>query len=208
MTDCCQNKACELQSLQKDQARVLWVVLAINALMFVIEFGSGLLARSLALTGDSLDMLGDALVYGASLYVINKGNKAKAMSASLKGTIMLVSAGAVLVQASFKLVTRVPPEVPLMTGVTLLALVANVTCLALLTRHRSDDINMASVWMCSRNDIIANVAVLLSAGMVYLTHSYWPDFAVGLAITVLFVRSGLGVLRQARRELVAADRNA
>lgn len=207
MTDCCQNKACELQSLRKDQARVLWVVLAINALMFVIEFGSGLLARSLALTGDSLDMLGDALVYGASLYVINKGNKAKAMSASLKGTIMLVSGGAVLVQAIFKLVTRVPPEVPLMTGVTLLALAANVTCLVLLTRHRSDDINMASVWMCSRNDIIANVAVLLSAGMVYLTHSYWPDFAVGLAITVLFVRSGVGVLRQARRELVAADGN-
>lgn len=201
MGDCCQSKACDLEKLRKDQSKVLWIVLAINATMFVVEFGGGLVARSLALTGDSLDMLGDAIAYGSSLYVINKGSKAKAMSASLKGGIMIASAVAVLGQAIWKSISQVPPEVTLMTGVTLLALLANITCLVLLTRHRSDDINMSSVWVCSRNDLIANTSVLAAAGLVALTKSHWPDLIVGLGITALFLKSGLGVLAGARREL-------
>lgn len=205
MGDCCQNKSCDLAKLRKDQSEVLWIVLAINAVMFFVEFGSGLLAHSLALTGDSLDMLGDSIAYGSSLYVINRGAKAKAMSASLKGGIMLLSAFGVLIQAIWKLVNQVQPEVTLMSSVTLLALLANAACLVLLTRHRSDDINMSSVWICSRNDLIANTAVLAAAGCVFITKSHWPDFIVGLAITALFFKSGLGVLKGARREIKSQE---
>jgi cation diffusion facilitator family transporter len=190
--------------MRKEQATVLWIALAINVVMFVVEFASGLYAQSLSLTGDSLDMLGDAIAYASSLYVINRGRKAKALSASLKGGIMLVSACAVLAQAIWKMVVRMPPEATVMGGVTLLALVANVTCLYLLTRHRNDDINMSSVWICSRNDLIANSAVLAAAGLVAYTHSPWPDIVVGLAITFLFFKSGMGVLAGARQELRAS----
>lgn len=203
MGNCCQSKSCDLEKMQKSQAKVLWIVLAINAVMFVAEFAGGILAKSLALTGDSLDMLGDAIAYGSSLYVINKGRKAKALSASLKGFIMLGTAMAVLGQAVWKLMNRVPPEVGLMSSVTLVALVANITCLVLLTRHRSDDINMSSVWVCSRNDLIANTAVLAAAGLVSVTGSAWPDIIVGLGITLLFFKSGIGVLSSARSELHA-----
>ena len=201
MGSCCQEKSCDLAKLRKEQAKVLWIVLAVNAVMFFVEFGSGLIAHSLALTSDSLDMLGDAIAYGSSLYVINKGRTAKAWSATLKGSIMLVSALAVLAQAVWKLTHQVQPEVTLMSGVTLLALLANSACLVLLTRHRSDDVNMSSVWICSRNDLIANTSVLAAAGLVFLTNSQWPDFVVGLGITALFLKSGIGVLRKARQEL-------
>ncbi|MEY4066023.1 MAG: hypothetical protein RIR26_2231 [Pseudomonadota bacterium] len=204
MGDCCQSKSCDLAKMRKEQATVLWIALAINVVMFVVEFASGLYAQSLSLTGDSLDMLGDAIAYASSLYVINRGRKAKALSASLKGGIMLVSACAVLAQAIWKMVVRMPPEATVMGGVTLLALVANVTCLYLLTRHRNDDINMSSVWICSRNDLIANSAVLAAAGLVAYTHSPWPDIVVGLAITFLFFKSGMGVLAGARQELRAS----
>jgi Co/Zn/Cd efflux system component len=146
-------------------------------------------------------MLGDAIAYGSSLYVINKGRKAKALSASLKGGIMLASALAVLAQAVWKITSQTTPEVGLMSGVTAAALIANITCLVLLTRHRADDINMSSVWVCSRNDLIANTSVLAAAGLVALTRSPWPDIVVGLGITALFFKSGVGVLAGARREL-------
>ncbi|MFZ9520589.1 MAG: cation transporter [Silvanigrellaceae bacterium] len=201
MASCCQSKACDLAKLKKEQANVLWIALFINASMFFVEAAGGIYARSLALSGDSLDMLGDAIAYGSSLYVINKGRKAKALSASLKGGIMLASAAAVFVQAIWKLIHSTTPEVGLMGGVTLLALIANVACLVLLTRHRNDDINMSSVWTCSRNDLIANVSMLAATGLVAWTHSPWPDIVVGLAITVLFFKSGMGVLNEARREL-------
>jgi Co/Zn/Cd efflux system component len=107
----------------------------------------------------------------------------------------------VLAQAVWKLLNQSQPEVSLMSVVTLIALAANATCLALLTKHRSDDINMSSVWICSRNDLIANTSVLAAAGLVFLTQSHWPDFIVGLGITALFLKSGLGVLQGARQEL-------
>jgi Co/Zn/Cd efflux system component len=106
------------------------------------------------------------------------------------------------VQAIWKFMNQSQPEVGIMSAVTLLALIANASCLFLLTKHRSDDINMSSVWICSRNDLIANTAVLAAAGLVFLTQSHWPDFIVGLGITALFLKSGVGVLKSARQELV------
>ncbi len=198
---CCQHKAKELEKLQKRQSKVLWIILAINAVMFVVEFSGGIKAASLSLTGDSLDMLGDALVYGCSLYVIQKGKKAQARSAMLKGSIMFLSAIAVLARATYQLLAQTVPTVSLMGEIGILALVANLICFLLLIRHRNDNINMSSVWLCSRNDIIANTAVLITAGLVLLTNSFLPDFILGLLLTVIFAQSAGKVLTQARAEL-------
>ena len=198
---CCQNKAKELEKLHKQQSKVLWAILAINAVMFVVEFSGGIKAASLSLTGDSLDMLGDALVYGCSLYVIQKGKKAQARAAMLKGSIMYMSAIVVFAKASYQLFVQTTPQVQLMTEIGILALIANLICFLLLIRHRNDNINMTSVWLCSRNDIIANTSVLLSAGLVFASGSFLPDFIVGLLLTVVFARSAGKVLQKARAEL-------
>ncbi|KAM3095179.1 cation transporter [Phormidesmis sp. 146-12] len=202
--NCCQNKSSELSKLKKQQAKVLWAVLFINLGMFVIEFGAGVRADSLSLTGDSLDMLGDALVYASSLYVINKGSKAQAGSAFLKGIIMFLFAIAVFARASYQLFAGTIPEAAIMSTVGVLALLANLFCLLLLTRHREDNLNMSSVWLCSRNDIIANTSVLVAAGLVFLTHSVLPDLAVGLLLTFVFAKSSGKVLSQSWREMQQA----
>lgn len=136
--NCCQKKAGELSKLKKQQGRVLWTVLLINAVMFVVELGAGIQSASLSLTGDSLDMLGDTLVYGSSLLVINRGRKAQARSALLKGSIMFLSTVAVFAGASYQLFAGTTPEVRMMSAVGLIALFANLLCLFLLTRHRND----------------------------------------------------------------------
>ncbi|WP_319418851.1 cation transporter [Pleurocapsa sp. FMAR1] len=199
---CCQNKAKELEKLQQRQSKVLWIILVINAVMFVVEFSGGMKAASLSLTGDSLDMLGDALVYGCSLYVIQKGKKAQARSAMLKGGIMFLTAIAVFARATYQLFAQTVPTVQLMGEIGILALVANLICFLLLIRHRNDNINMSSVWLCSRNDIIANTSVLLTAGLVLLTNSFLPDLILGLLLTVVFAQSAGQVITQARAELI------
>lgn len=202
--NCCQNKGCELSKLKKQQAKVLWAVLFINLGMFIIEFGAGIRADSLSLAGDSLDMLGDALVYASSLYVINKGSKAQAGSAFFKGIIMFLFAIAVFARASYQLFTGAIPEATIMSAVGVIALLANLGCLLLLTKHRKDNLNMSSVWLCSRNDIIANTSVLVAAGLIFLTHSVLPDLAVGLLLTFIFAKSAGKVLSQSWREMQQA----
>lgn len=202
--DCCQAKAYEVSKLKERQAKVLWSVLLINVVMFVVEFGAGIRAASLSLTGDSLDMLGDALVYASSLYVIHKSAKAQAGAALLKGLIMFLFAIAVFARATYQLFAGASPEASMMGAVGVLALLANLLCLLLLTRHRNDNLNMSSVWLCSRNDIIANTSVLVAAVLVLLTHSILPDLAVGLLLTVVFAKSAGKVLSQSWRELQQA----
>jgi len=201
---CCQGKAAELSKLKQQQAKVLWIVLWINAVMFVVEFGAGLRAASLSLTGDSLDMLGDALVYASSLYVINKSVRAQAGAAFLKGVIMFLFAIAVFARASYQLFAGASPEASIMGVIGVVALLANLFCLLLLTRHRQDNLNMSSVWLCSRNDIIANTSVLAAAVLVSLTHSILPDLAVGLLLTFVFAKSAGKVLSQSWQEIQQA----
>ena len=205
MADCCQDKSCEIDALRARQSGTLKIVLAINAVMFLVELGAGLAAHSLSLLADSLDMLGDALVYGFSLYVIAQGARMKAMAALLKGGIMAAFGLFVLGQAAYKILVPQLPGFETIGIIGLLALAANAVCLTLLWRHRADDINMRSVWLCSRNDIIANVSVLCAAAGVWLTGSGWPDIAVGLALAALFLKSAFGVLSEARAELRAAE---
>jgi len=203
MADCCTDKACEIETLRDRQSSTLKIVLGINTVMFLVELTAGLLAGSISLIGDSLDMLGDALVYGFSIYVVARGARMKAKAALLKGSIMAAFGLFVLGQAFYKMVF---PQIPLFEtigAIGLLALAANSICLVLLWRHRADDINMSSVWLCSRNDIIANVSVLCAALGVWLTSSGWPDILVGLALAALFLRSALFVLRGAMKHLRA-----
>lgn len=197
MKTCCEIR----MDLPAHQRRVLQIVLWLNAVMFLAEFGAGLAAHSTALFADSVDMLGDAVVYGFSLYAIARGTVWRARVALLKGLVMAAFAVGVLMEVTHKLVAGVVPTADVMSIVGLLALAANALCLILLSRHRGDDMNMQSAWLCSRNDVIANGSVLFAAGGVALTRSGWPDIVVGLAIAGMFASSAMGVIRDARRHL-------
>lgn len=208
MDQCCETKAQELVALRDQQQRVLIAVLLINLIMFFVEFGAGLLAGSTALLADSLDMLGDSLVYGFSLYVLQRSLAWRAWAASAKGVIMAAFGLGVLLQSALALRAGVPPVVPTMLGTGVLALTANGLCFFLLWRHRADDINLRSTWLCSRNDLIANGAVLGAAALVAWSESIWPDVIVGAGIAGLFLRTAASVLRESTSELVRARSDA
>jgi Co/Zn/Cd efflux system component len=201
MKDCC---AVPLEIITDRQRVVLRILLGINAAMFVVELAAGLLAHSTALLADSVDMFGDALLYGLSLYAVGRGPLWQARAALLKGGIMAAFGIGVLVEVALKLVGGWVPDAELMGGVGVLALAANGLCLALLWRRRRDDLNMRSAWLCSRNDVTANLAVLLAAAGVVLTGSAWPDVVTGLGIAAMFGASAVGVIRAARRDVLTA----
>ncbi len=204
MGSCCEDKGCALGALRERQGRTLRIVLAINVALFLGEFAAGLLAGSTALLADSLDALGDALVYAFSLYVLFKSARWRAGAALFKGLIMLGFGLAVGWEALHKLLHPALPVAGTMGLMGLLALLANASCLFLLTRHRHDDLNMESVWLCSRNDIFANLGVLGASAAVALTASMWPDLLVGAAIAALFLKSAFHVIAKSWRELRAA----
>lgn len=201
MDACCETKVEEISALRGKHKSVLTTVLVINALLFVVEAAAGLLANSTALLADSLDMLGDSLVYGFSLYVLWRSAAWKAKAALLKGAIMAVFGIGVLFEAVHKMVAGIVPVAETMGIIGTLVLLGNGVCFLLLFQHRSDDLNMRSTWLCSRNDIIANLSVLLAAAAVKLFNSGWPDIVVGAAIAVLFLKTALTVLREAFEEL-------
>ena len=179
-------------------------MLVINVVMFGAEAVAGVLAHSTALLADSVDMLGDAIVYGFSLYVIRRGAVWQARAAMLKGVVMAVFGVGVLAQVIWKLVAGVGPDAGIMTAVGFVALAANVVCLALLSPRRADDINMRSAWLCSRNDVIGNVGVLIAAGAVAATGSPWPDLVIGVAVAALFLRSAIRVVTDASHAMARA----
>ena len=201
MDACCEQKAEEIKTLHGEHRKVLIVVLVINAVLFVVEAGAGLLAHSTALLADSLDMLGDSLVYGFSLYVLWRTAEWRATAAVLKGIVMATFGVGVLAEAVYKVTAAVVPVAETMGIIGLLVLLGNVLCFLLLFRHRSDDLNMRSTWLCSRNDIIANLSVLLAAAGVRIFDSGWPDILVGAAIAGLFLRSASTVLQESFAEM-------
>jgi len=205
MSNCCSDKACELEALRLRQASMLKVVLGINAAMFMVEFWAGLISGSVSLLADSLDMLGDAMVYGFSLYAVAESQRTKALSALFKGIIMAAFGLFALGQVIYKLSVPHVPAFEAIGVVGLIALTANGFCFMLLWRHRADDINMSSVWLCSRNDIIANVSVIAAAVGVWLSGASWPDLVVGVAIAGLFLKSAFTVLSGSVRELRRAQ---
>lgn len=203
MSGCC-DQDCSIDALRDRQRGTLRAVLAINAVMFLVIVIAALYAHSSALLADSLDNLGDALTYALSLYAVSRGAVAKARVALFKGFLILLAALLVSAQVIYKLYVPSMPVFEIMGAFSLLALAANTLCLYLLWRHRHDDINMSSVWECSRNDVAANLSVLLAAGGVWLTAAGWPDTVVAIALLLLLLRSAMRVISGAMAERRAA----
>lgn len=200
MSGCCDH-GCSLERLRERQRGTLQLVFLINAVMFLVIVAAALHAASSALLTDSLDNLGDAFTYALSLYAVSRGTRTKAKVALFKGVLILVAAGLVVAQIVSRLLDPVLPAFDEMGLFSLLALAANSVCLFLLWRHRHEDVNMSSVWECSRNDIATNLSVLMAAGAVWLTGTGWPDIAVASALVALLLHSAYRVIRAARLEL-------
>lgn len=204
MSGCACEGGCSLDARRDRQRATLRAVLAINAVMFLVIAGAALYGGSTALLADSLDNLGDAFTYGLSLYAVARGARVKARVALFKGGLILLAALVVAAQIAHRLIQPSVPVFEVMGIFSLLGLAANSACLYLLWRHRHEDVNMSSVWECSRNDIASNLAVLVAAGAVWLTGSGWPDIVVALGLVWLLTRSALRVIAAARTELRAA----
>ena len=202
MSGCCNND-CTIDKIRDRQRGTLLIVLGINAVMFLVIAGAALYSNSTALLADSFDNLGDALTYGLSLYVVFRGTSAKAKVALFKGILILMGAFVVAAQVIYKLIVPSMPIFEVMGIFSLVGLVANSACLFLLWRHRFEDINMSSVWECSRNDIATNLSVFVAAGAVWFVGSGWPDIAVAIALVCFLVRSSVRVISSALVELRA-----
>jgi Co/Zn/Cd efflux system component len=203
MSGCCDNH-CSADALRGRQRSTLWIVLGINAVMFLVIVVAALYGKSTALLADSLDNLGDAVTYGLSLYAVSRGAGVKARVALFKGGLIFLAAVVVAAQIGYRLVV---PDVPLfevMGAFSLMGLAANSLTLYLLWRHRRDDVNMSSVWECSRNDIASNLSVFVAAAAVWLTGSGWPDIVVAVCLVGLLMRSAIRVISSARAELQMA----
>jgi Co/Zn/Cd efflux system component len=204
MSGCC-NQGCSVEHLYERQRGTLKIVLVINALMFLVIAAAAIHADSSALLADSLDNLGDALTYALSIYAVTRGAAVKARVALFKGVLILLAALAVAGQIVYRLFVPGIPVFELMGVFSLVGLAANSVCLFLLWRHRHEDVNMSSVWECSRNDIASNIAVFMAAGAVWFTGAGWPDIAVATALTWFLMRSAIRVITSAMAELRAAD---
>jgi Co/Zn/Cd efflux system component len=203
MDDCC-NDDLPTELIRAGQRGTLRTVLAINAVAFVVLLAAALAGRSSALLADSLDDLGDALTYGLSLYAVSRGARTKAWVALFKGVLIALAALGVACQIAYRFLVPAVPVFQTMGWFGALALAANSVCLFLLWRHRHEDVNMSSVWECSRNDIAANLAVLVAAAGVWASGSRWPDLLVALGLVVLLVRSAGRVVGSAVSELRAS----
>lgn len=203
MSGCCDD-GCSLESLRQRQRGTLIIVLAVNAVMFLVIAAAALYGKSTALLADSLDNLGDALTYGLSLYAVSGTPAVKARVALFKGGLIALAAASVAAQIVYRLLVPSLPLFEVMGMFSLLGLAANSACLYLLWRHRHEDVNMSSVWECSRNDIASNLSVFVAAGAVWLTDSGWPDIVVALALVWLLMRSAIRVISSARAQLRVA----
>lgn len=200
MAGCC-DQDCTVEKLHEKQKSTLISVLVINVLMFFVIVTAALYSSSSALLSDGLDNLGDALTYIFSLYAVSRGPVVKAKVALFKGALIFIAACAVAIQIIYKLFVPVVPIFETMGLFSVLSLAANGICLFLLWRHRHEDVNMSSVWECSRNDIATNIAVFVAAAGVWLTDSGWPDLLIATCLVVLLLRSAIRVISSALAEL-------
>ncbi len=203
MSGCCQQD-CSLDRLRERQRGTLLIVLGINAVMFFVIGAAALYGNTTALLADSLDNLGDALTYGLSFYAVSGSVSVKAKVALFKGGLILLAALVVAAQVVYKLFVPGVPVFEIMGAFSLLGLAANSLCLLVLWRHRKEDVNMSSVWECSRNDIASNLSVFVAAGAVWFTNAGWPDTVVAAGLVWLLMRSAIRVISSAMAELRAA----
>ncbi|MGC1172420.1 cation transporter [Polaromonas sp.] len=203
---CCDHDhdATAAQANSPRYRKILWVALAVNLAMFAIEIAAGFRSGSVSLLADAIDFFGDAANYGVSLAVLSLGLAWRSRAALLKATSMLAFGVFVLGRAGWVATQGDTPEALTMGAIGLLALLANVLVAALLYAYREGDANMRSVWLCSRNDAIGNLAVMLAALGVFGTKSAWPDLAVAAVMGGLAIWGGWSVMQQARHELRAS----
>ncbi|MES2511787.1 MAG: cation transporter [Pseudomonadota bacterium] len=206
----CHNHATDTSDYSPRYRKILWIALVVNAAMFAVEIGAGFRSGSVSLLADAIDFFGDAANYAVTLAVLSMAVQWRSRAALLKGISMLGFGLFVLGKTIWGAMLGVTPEAVTMGTVGLLALIANVAVAALLYSYREGDANMRSVWLCSRNDAIGNVAVMIAALGVLGTRTAWPDLAVALVMALLAISGGWSVLRQARTELrgVAAGKHS
>lgn len=177
------------------EARTLWLLLAINAVMFAVEMVAGLVSESTGLIADSLDMLADALVYGLSLYAVGRAASLKLRAAHLSGVLQVLLAAGALFEVVRRFAFGSEPDAPYMMGIALVALAANVTALLLIAKHRGSGAHMKASWIFSANDVIANMGVIVAGALVAWTGSRYPDLVIGAFIAVVVLRGALRILR-------------
>ena len=202
---CC-NQDPKFDGASKGFRRALWVVIAINATMFAVEMTAGALAGSQALQADALDFLGDSLTYGISLFVLGMSLRVRAIAALLKGLSLAAMGTWVFASTLYQVMVLGLPSAPVMGAVGLLALLANLASVVILIRYKDGDANVRSVWLCSRNDAIGNVAVMLAAGGVLFTGTAWPDLAVAGVMAGLFLWSSVQIVAQSLKERRHAEK--
>ena len=201
---CCSGHCSATPAVDPRYRKALWVALALNAAMFVVELGASWTSGSVSLLADSIDFFGDAGNYAISLAVLGMAMAARSKAALFKAACMAAFGVFVLGKAAWNLQAASPPEAATMGAVGFVALAVNAGVALMLYRFRSGDANMRSVWICSRNDAIGNLAVMLAAVGVFGTGSSWPDLLVASVMAVLALSGSWSVLRQARHELAAA----
>ena len=201
MSGCGCGDGAKFDGLSTAYKRALWVVIAINATMFLVEMGAGVVSGSQALKADALDFLGDTATYGITLFVIGMPLIWRSRAALLKGVSLGAMGLWVLGSTAHQVLVLGVPRAEVMGAIGFLALAANLTSVLLLLRYRDGDANVRSVWLCSRNDAIGNLAVVLAAGGVWATTTAWPDLIVAGIMASLFLYSAIGIVRQALGEL-------
>ena len=202
-TDCC-GRGATFEGLSADYKRRLWLVIAINASMFLVEMAAGALAGSQALQADALDFLGDATTYGISLAVIGASIQIRARAAVFKALSLTAMALWVLGSTAYHVLILGIPRAEVMGAIGILALAANAASVLILMRYKDGDANVRSVWLCSRNDAVGNVAVMIAALAVWGTATKWPDLLVAAIMAGLFLNSSIQILRQSFREIRGA----
>lgn len=190
---------CQIEIRDKSQKKILLILLTVNACMFVAELIVGLIAQSTGVLADSLDMLADALVYSVSLYAVGRCSSIKTRAAFLSGGFQVFIAFGILADIVRRAISGSDPSSLLMFTISCVALLANAYCLSLITKQKDGEVHMRASYIFSKNDVLANLGVILASILIYFTGSRWPDLIIGMVITILVLRGGIQILKDAKK---------
>ena len=201
MADC----GCGIEIKNKEESKVLITLLSINAFMFLVEITFGIFSQSTALIADSLDMLADATVYAIGLYAVGKSQLIKIKAAHLSGIFQILLGMMVLADVVRRMIFGSEPESFLMIVIGFIALIANVICLRLISKHKDGEVHMRASWIFSKNDVIANLGIIIAGGLVYAFESRYPDLIIGMSISALVIYGGVQIIKDAKQEKLSLD---
>jgi Co/Zn/Cd efflux system component len=196
MADC----DCEIEVKNREESRVLIILLGINAFMFVIEITLGIFSESTALIADSLDMFADATVYGIGFFAVGRPILAKIRAAYISGVFQIILGASVAIDILRRMIWGSDPESLLMISIGIVALIANTICLMLISKHKEGEVHMRASWIFSKNDVIANLGIIIGGVLVFILDSRLPDLIIGIAIIFIVIRGGIYIIRDATNE--------